>query len=105
LKSYCHQDGVENLNRLSFGTQKIQSAAGWKSLLAAYSRIVTINGIILLALGLLLDRFLIPYFNTIQINESVKAFAVPAISLAAGAPLFGLLWRESQIIRTIRIYG
>ena len=77
---------VENLNRLSFGTQKIQSAAGWKSLLAAYSRIVTINGIILLALGLLLDRFLIPYFNTIQINESVKAFAVPAISLAAGAP-------------------
>ncbi|HMU76492.1 MAG: cation:proton antiporter [Bacteroidetes bacterium] len=77
---------VEYLNRFSSGTQKIQSATGWQSLLAAYSRIVIINGIILLALGLLLDRILIPYFNTIQVNEIVKAIAVPAISLAAGAP-------------------
>ncbi|MBS1921506.1 MAG: cation:proton antiporter [Bacteroidetes bacterium] len=77
---------VEHLNRFSSGTQKIQGETEWKTLLTSYAKIILINGFILLSIGLLLAKFVIPYLNTAIEDKNLSYILGSVIALAAGSP-------------------
>lgn len=77
---------VNSLNRFSSGSQHIQAEAGFKTLLASYGRIIIINGIILISIGLVLIRFLIPYLNSVITNDVAAKIIISLLSLAVGTP-------------------
>ncbi len=86
---------VEHLNRFSSGTQKIQAETGWKTLLISYSKIIFINGFILLSFGLLLVNFIIPYLNKVIEDKNLSNIVSSIIALAGGAPfIFAIMTRK-----------
>src|SRR5690606_25103247 len=52
---------VERLNRYSSSTQSIQAESDWKVLLKSYVNMGVVNGIILLAIGIISLKFLDPF--------------------------------------------
>ncbi|MBS1745287.1 MAG: cation:proton antiporter [Bacteroidetes bacterium] len=86
---------VGRINRFSSSSQKIQAESGWKTLLSSYSKIIFINGFILLSIGLLLINFIIPYLNTIIEDKTLANIVCAIIALAAGAPfIFAIMTRR-----------
>lgn len=63
---------IAGINRYSSNTQNIQAESTWKTLLKNYGRILMINGIIILAIYLMFERFLIPTINRNLESNSIK---------------------------------
>ncbi|MCC6635819.1 MAG: cation:proton antiporter, partial [Chitinophagaceae bacterium] len=72
IEKILPQKLVHSLNRFSSGAQNIQAETKWRTLLISYSKIIIINGFILLSIGLLLVNFIIPYLNTIINDKNIS---------------------------------
>lgn len=77
---------IKRLNRFSSGSQHIQAETGWELLIAAYAKIIMLNGVILIAIALLLIKFFIPYIDTLVESETLRILLASLVSLIAGAP-------------------
>lgn len=89
IEKILPESWVSKLNRYSSSTESIQAESAWKTVLKSYSRIVLINGIILLALALVSSNFLVPFVNEKVHNESLRILIVLILSLGSAAPF---LW-------------
>lgn len=95
IEKILPQKLVHSLNRFSSGAQNIQAETKWRSLLISYSKIIIINGFILLSIGLLLVNFIIPYLNTIINDKNISNIVSSIIALGAGAPfIFAIMTRK-----------
>lgn len=63
---------ITKINQYSSNTQNIQAESNWKNILKNYSRIIIINGIIILAIYLMFSNFLIPIINDHLESNGVK---------------------------------
>lgn len=63
---------IAKINKYSTNTQNIQAESSWKTILKNYSRIVVINGIIIIAIYLSFSRFIIPFINSNIESNSIK---------------------------------
>jgi len=77
---------INRLNRFSASSQQIKAEMGWKTVLASYTKIVILNGIILISIALLLINFLIPYLNPLIENGTTRTLVISLLSLAVGSP-------------------
>jgi len=77
---------INRLNRFSASSQQIKAEVGWKNVLASYTKIVIVNGIILISIALVLINFLIPYLNPLIENGTARTLVISLLSLAAGSP-------------------
>jgi CPA2 family monovalent cation:H+ antiporter-2 len=86
---------VTAINHYSSGTQSIQAESNWKAVLKAYLTIVATNGIILISVGLLSIKLLLPLLITTFQNDIYASITTLVITLAAAAPfLWGLMARR-----------
>lgn len=86
---YLPKKWVMRLNNYSVGAQKIQAESDWKLVLKSYTKIMLINGIVLLAMMLLTINFLVPVVNENVANKVVGGAILLLISLGAASPF---LW-------------
>lgn len=63
---------IAGINKYSSNTQNIQAETSWQTILKSYSRIMIINGIIIIAIYLLFSNFIIPAINANVESNSVK---------------------------------
>ncbi len=63
---------ITKINQYSSNTQNIQAESNWKNILKNYSRIIVINGIIILAIYLMFSNFLIPVINEHLDSNGIK---------------------------------
>jgi CPA2 family monovalent cation:H+ antiporter-2 len=80
---------IKALNNYSSSTQNIQAESDWKKVLKSYLGIAITNGIILLAILLLADNFLIPFLNRNIENNITRNIILFTITMATCAPF---LW-------------
>jgi CPA2 family monovalent cation:H+ antiporter-2 len=80
---------VITLNNYSASTQHIQAESSWKVVLKSYANIIITNGIILLAITLIVINFLVPFINTHIEHSPVRSLVGLIISLAVSSPF---LW-------------
>ena len=78
---------VRRINNYSSSTQDIQAENEWKVVLKSYVTIIVTNGIILLAVIVLLSNFLMPFLNKAIQNITTRSILAVVISLALG-PFF-----------------
>ena len=80
---------VKRLNNYSSSSHDIQAESEWKVVLKSYVTIIVTNGIILLAVIILLTNFLMPFLNKAIQNITTRSILAIVISLALAAPF---LW-------------
>lgn len=80
---------VQKLNRYSSSAQSIQSESEWRIVLKGYGRILLTNGIILLGLFLLSNKFLVPLIIENVPDSPWQLAIVLIVTLAAASPF---LW-------------
>lgn len=80
---------VTLLDNYATSTQDIRAENHWKNLFTSYVKIVTVNGIMLLALILLTVRFLVPFLSTKIEGATAVSVTALLISLSISAPF---LW-------------
>ena len=80
---------VKRLNNYSSSTQDIQAESEWKVVLKSYVTIIITNGIILVAVIVLLLNFLMPFLNREIQNPATRSVLAIIISLILGSPF---LW-------------
>ncbi|MCA0382163.1 MAG: cation:proton antiporter [Bacteroidetes bacterium] len=75
---------TQKLNRYASSTQKIQAESEWKTVVAAYSKIMVSNLIIIVAIVIASIRFIWPFFQTsidnIQISNLLSMIATLVLS-------------------------
>lgn len=80
---------ITGLNTYSASTQHIQAESSWKGVLLRYARIVLTNGIIVLAINLLVIRFILPFLYTALASEDLIKLISLIISIGISSPF---LW-------------
>lgn len=63
---------IAKINQYSSNTQNIQAESTWKTILKLYTRIILINGIIILAIYLMFSNFIIPAINETLDSNDIK---------------------------------
>lgn len=90
---------VKQLNNYSSGTQHIQAESSWKVVLKSYAVIVATNGIIVLALGIILSNFLFPFLSDQVADTTIRSILSLLISLALASPfLWALMARRPNTL-------
>ncbi|MDO5616937.1 MAG: cation:proton antiporter, partial [Cruoricaptor ignavus] len=103
---------LERINHYSSDTQSIQVENGWKILLKDYSRILLVNGIVIIGIYLLFSNLVIPIINE-QINDNMlKNLIGNILPLMAALPflwafmvkrpkseMYEELWRKTKYNR------
>ena len=89
LERILPEKWIRNLNRYSSSTQNIQAESAWKALLRSYSTIMIANGIVLLALFLFSQNFIMPFLRQNVDDPTLRNFIGLIISLGAASPF---LW-------------
>src|SRR5690606_26348375 len=89
LERVLPEKWIRNLNRYSSSTQNIQAESAWKALLRSYATIVITNAIVLLALFLFSQNFLMPFLNRNIEDPTLRNAIGLIISLGAASPF---LW-------------
>lgn len=89
LERILPEKWIRNLNRYSSSTQNIQAESAWKALLRSYATIMITNGIVLLALFLFSQNFLMPFLNRNIEDPTLRNVIGLIISLGAASPF---LW-------------
>lgn len=87
---------VNAINNYSAGAQNIQGESNWKIVLKAYASMFIINGIVLLAISLLLINFVIPFLRVQMADKTLAAVVSLCILLVAGAPFLWALMVKKQ---------
>lgn len=84
-------DWLNNLRNYSASTQKIQAESDWNRVIKAYINIVTINGIVILALMLLSINLLLPFLSG-QIGHHLTGRIISlVVLLTIASPFFWAL--------------
>jgi CPA2 family monovalent cation:H+ antiporter-2 len=66
-------------------------------LLFSYLKIIAVNGVLLIAIGLLLFNFVLPYINGLEFNSNVKVFVNAMVSLGLDAPfIWAIMARKPE---------
>ncbi|MBA2498285.1 MAG: cation:proton antiporter [Chitinophagaceae bacterium] len=90
---------LKNLNRYSAGTRDIQAESNWKTVLRAYSRIAFINAFVLLALGWLSYRFLVPFLYTAFTDSNAASVIGVVVVLGMASPfLWALMAKKPEVL-------
>ena len=89
LERYLPPRWIRMINRYSSSTQNIQTESAWKALLRSYGTTMVANGIVLLALFLFLQNFIMPFLNRNIEDPTLRNFIGLIISLGAASPF---LW-------------
>lgn len=86
---------VERLNRYSSSTQSIQAESDWKVLLKSYVNMGVVNGIILLAIGIISLKFLDPFVMANVGEPTLSGIITLVVTLVIAAPfLWALMARR-----------
>lgn len=89
LVKYLPARWLRAIDRYSAGTQTIQAESDWKKAIRAYLSILVVNGVIILAVILLVSRYLVPFINY-RIENSILSTSISIfISLCIMSPF---LW-------------
>lgn len=89
LERILPEKWIRMLNRYSSSTQNIQAESAWKALLKSYATTMIANGIVLLALFLFLQNFIMPFLNRNIEDPTLRNFIGLVVSLGAASPF---LW-------------
>lgn len=89
LERILPEKWIRNINRYSSSTQNIQAESAWKALLRSYATIMITNGIVLLALFLFSQNFIMPFLKQNVDDPTLRNFIGLIISLGAASPF---LW-------------
>ena len=79
---------VQKLDSYSSSTQQIQAESDWKIVFKTYLRIILTNTIILIALLLLSEQFILPFINRRVENDNLRNIFILIVSLGIAAPFF-----------------
>lgn len=77
---------ISALNAYSASTQHIQAESTWKGVLFRYGRIVLTNGIVVLAINLLVVKFILPFLNTTLANIELNKLIAVIVSIGISSP-------------------
>lgn len=90
---------LRNLNRYSAGTQNIQAESNWKVVLHSYARIVLSNGFVVLSVGWLSYKFLVPFLYTAFSNANVANVIGVVVVLGIASPfLWALMAKKPEVL-------
>lgn len=88
LLKHLPQRWTNSLNRYSTGTQNIKAESDWKVVFTAFTQIMVVNSVLILAIILLFKNVIEPVF---WISGSVGSFVVALLALAAISPFWWML--------------
>ncbi|PWT70611.1 MAG: sodium:proton antiporter [Bacteroidetes bacterium] len=88
LERHLPKRWIKRLGQYSLNAQNIQAQNDWKRVLLAYSKIVVINGILIISVILLSAKFLIPFLKQHIDSVIVRNIFATIIPLAVASPFF-----------------
>lgn len=86
LERILPQRILNSLNSFSSSSRQMQIEFGWKTVIAAYAKIIIVNLVILISISLVLVNFIIPYLNSYVELEIVKTLIASSLTLVISAP-------------------
>ncbi len=97
---------LDRINAYSSNTQSIQAENSWRTLLQGYSKIMVINGILIMAIYLLCSNFLIPLINNQIDNNAVKNVIGNVVPIILIFPfLWAFMVRKPNITAFYELWG
>ncbi|MCU0441782.1 MAG: cation:proton antiporter [Bacteroidia bacterium] len=88
LVKHLPQRWTNSLNRYSAGTQQIKAESDWKVVFTAFTQVMVINSVLIVAIILIFKNVIEPVF---WISGSVGSFVVALLALAAISPFWWML--------------
>jgi CPA2 family monovalent cation:H+ antiporter-2 len=88
---------IKAIDQYSTGTQTIQAESDWRIVLRAYLSVIATNLVVVLAITLLSNRYLLPFMVRSTSNELLAAIITCILTVAVAAPfLWAMASRKMQ---------
>lgn len=106
LEKRIPENTLNRINAYSSNAQSIQAENSWKTLLQSYAKIMTVNGILIIAIYLLCSNFIIPFINSQLDNNMIKNIIGNIVPIVLIFPfLWAFMMRKPNITAYYELWG